>query len=604
MKKLLIAACVASAAAGLLAACNNDNKSSSDTTPKSATVRLIAFNDFHGYIDPPAPVKVADPNDSTKTVSESTGGAAYLATMVAQLKAENPLNAVIGAGDMVGASPLDSALFHDEPTIQALNNIGLEFTSVGNHEFDKGVTELQRKQTGGCFPGGTAGQDTCVINNSFEGAKFKYLAANVIDNSTGKPIFPAYAIKQFDIGNGKQLGIAFVGLVLKETPSLVTASGVANVTFKDEADTVNALLPEIRAQGVNAVVVLIHQGIYTTAFNDTQSCAGANGELLSILPKLDPTIKLVISAHTHWPYICNDGQGTSGATSVFYTSAYRYGSFVTALDVTLDSASDTITNVAAANHLVVNDKAANPAPVAYPTLSANATVAGIVAQYDSASAALVNKVVGSISADITTDGEAISSGTSGESPLGDLIADSQLVAAQADPKPAVIAFMNPGGIRTNLLFNQISGGEQPGQITYGEAYNVQPFGDILTDLDLTGAQIYTILGQQWVGQTSPKILEVSKGFTYTWDASLPDGSSKIVDGSVALNGTPIDKSKTYRVEANNFIAGGGDGFTGFTTGTNLYTGAVDIDAFAQYITANSNGAPLMPITPSRITRLH
>jgi 5'-nucleotidase len=569
-------------------------------------VRIVAFNDFHGYIDPPGSVSVTDPTNSSKTIKEPLGGAAYFATLVQQLKGQNPLNVVVAAGDMVGASPLDSALFHDEPTIQALNQIGLEFTSVGNHEFDKGQTELLRKQNGGCFPGGVVGSDTCLVNGSFSGASFKYLAANVVDNSTGKTLFQPYAIKQFDLGNGQKVSIGFIGLVLKETPSLVTASGVANLTFNDEAAAANALLPELKSKGVNAVVILIHQGLYTNVGFDDKSCAGASGDLTPILDKLDPSIKLVISGHTHWSYVCNAGQGAT-TSKVFYTSAGKYGEYITALDVTMDVASGAITAVTADNKLVVNDQGTNPAPTAYPTLAADATVGALVKQYDTASASLVNKVVGSVTADITTSGETVSSGGSGESPLGDIISDSQLAAAQADPSPAVIAFMNPGGIRNNLFLNPASAGIPSsagisnGQITYGEAYNVQPFGDILTDLDLTGDQIYTLLGQQWVGQTSPKILEVSKGFTYTWDNSLPDGASKVVDGSVKLNGVAIDKTKTYRIEANNYVAGGGDGFTVMTQGKNLYTGPVDVDAFTAYIKANS---PLSPAAPGRITRLH
>ncbi|MFI4979030.1 MAG: bifunctional metallophosphatase/5'-nucleotidase [Nevskiales bacterium] len=549
---------------------------------------------------------MTDPTNSAKTIKEPLGGAPYFATLVQQLKAQNPLNIVVGAGDMVGASPLDSALFHDEPTIQALSQIGLEFTSVGNHEFDQGQTELQRKQNGGCYKGGTVGGDTCLVNGSFAGASWKYLAANVIDNTTGKTLFPPYAIKQFDIGGGKKVGIAFIGLVLKETPTLVTASGVANLTFTDEAAAANALIPEIQKQGINAIVVLIHQGLFTNVGFDDKSCAGANGDLLPILDKLDPSIPLVISGHTHWSYICPQGQGAT-TSKVFYTSAGKYGSYITALDLTLDTASGKVTGIAADNKLVVNDSATNPAPTAYPTLAPDATIAALVKQYDTASATLVNKVVGTVTADFTTTGESVSSGKTGESPLGDIIADSQLAASQADPSPAVIAFMNPGGIRNSLFFNPTSAGIpasvgiQNGQITYGEAYNVQPFGDILTDLDLTGDQIYTLLGQQWVGQTSPKILEVSKGFTYTWDNSKADGTSKVVDGSVKLNGVAIDKTKTYRVEANNFVAGGGDGFTIMTQGKNLYTGPVDVDAFVAYIKANS---PLTPAAPNRVTRLN
>ncbi len=605
-KHLVFTVLSACAASALLAACGSDSNNAGPQAPASATVRVIAFNDFHGYIDSPGTVSVTDPTNSTKTIKEPLGGAAYLSTLVQQLKAQNPLNVVVGAGDMVGASPLDSALFHDEPTVQALSQIGLEFTSVGNHEFDKGQTELVRKQNGGCFPGGTVGADTCLVNGSFAGAGWKYLAANVVDNTTGKTIFPPYAIKQFDVGGGKKVSVAFIGLVLKETPTLVTASGVANLTFGDEAAAANALVPQLQQQGVNAIVVLIHQGIYTTVGFDDKTCAGANGELTSILDKLDPSIALVISGHTHWSYVCPQGQGAN-TSKVFYTSAGKYGEYITALDLTLDTASGKITNVAADNKLVVNDQAANPAPTAYPTLTPDSGIATLVGQYDKAAAPLVNKVVGTITADFNTSGESVSGGGSGESPLGDIIADAQLVASQSDPNPPVIAFMNPGGIRNSLYYNPSSAGIpasvgiQNGQITYGEAYNVQPFGDILTDLNLTGAQIYTLLGQQWVGQTSPKILEVSKGFTYTWDNSLPDGASKVVDGSVKINGVAIDKTKTYRVEANNFVAGGGDGFTVMTQAQNLYTGPLDIDAFVAYLKANS---PLTPAAPSRITRLH
>lgn len=610
-KHMLAAGIMTMLSAALLVACGSDNKdegrnNAGATANATATVRVIAFNDFHGYLNSPGTATVPDPADATKTVKEPVGGAAYLATMVQHLKNENPLNVVVGAGDLVGASPLNSALFHDEPTIQALSQIGLEFTSVGNHEFDKGQAELKRLQNGGCYKGGVVGSDTCLVDGRFAGGGFKYLAANVIDNGTGKPIFPGYGIKEFDVGGGKKVKVGFIGLVLKETPKIVTAAGVANLTFTDEADAANALVPELQAKGVNAIVVLIHQGMFTKVpFND-KTCGGANGDLAPILDKFDPAIQAVVSGHTHWSYVCDQGQGAS-KSKVFYTSAGRYGSYVTAMDLTLNVSSGKIVKIAADNKLVVNDKAANPAPAAYPTLLADTNIAALVEQYSTAAAPLVNKVVGNVTADINTSAANISNGGSGESALGDIIADSQLAAAQVDPNPPVIAFMNPGGIRNSLFYNPAnagipaSAGIQNGQISYGEAYNVQPFGNILTDLDLTGDQIYTLLGQQWVGQTSPKILEVSKGFTYTWDNSLPNGASKVVDGSVMLNGLAIDKSKTYRVEVNNFLAGGGDGFTVLTQGKNLYTGPVDIDAFVAYLGKNT---PLSPAAPSRIKRLN
>lgn len=562
--------------------------------PESVSVRLIAFNDFHGNIDPTGTVSVPDPSTPGATIREPVGGAAYFATAVQQLKQDSEYNIVVGAGDMVGASPLDSALFHDEPTIEALNRIGLDFSSVGNHEFDKGSAELKRLQYGGCYPGGVVGQDTCLLKGRFPGARFNYLAANVINDSTGRPLFPGYGIKTFHVGHGKTVRVGFIGLVLKETPTIVTPAGVEGLSFEDEATTANNIASKLKRQGVNAIVVLIHQGIFTSVPFDDKSCAGANGDLLPILDKLDPSIKLVVSGHTHVSYICQ-GQGTTN-TNVFYTSAGSYGRYVSAIDMNIDVDSDTITSISADNKLVVNDTQTNPAPTAYPTLTANSNVAQLVAQYDTAAAPLTNQIVGSITADITRTAAA-----SGESNLGDIIADAQLDATQADNQQAVIAFMNPGGIRADLQYSQISGGEQPGQVTYGEAFNVQPFGNSLVTLTLTGAQIYTLLGQQWVGQTSPRFLQVSRGFSFAWDNSLPDGTSKIIDGSVTLNGQPIDKAASYRVTVNSFLASGGDNFKVLTSGTNNVGGAQDIDAFRNYLTAHS---PLSPSTSARYTRVN
>lgn len=288
------------------------------------TVKLIAINDFHGYLQPSEQFALPDPADPKKTIPVPVGGAAYLASAIAGLKAANPLNVVVGAGDMVGASPLSSALFHDEPTIQALTAMGLEYTSPGNHEFDQGRVELLRKQNGGCRPAGTIGSDTCLTDGAFAGAGYHYLAANVIDEATGKTLFPAYAIKYFDAGNGKRVGIAFVGAELQDTASVTTATGTRGLKFTDEAAAINAQLPAIYALGVHAVVVLIHQGITTTVGYNESSCDGANGDLLPILDKLDPSIKLVVSGHTHRAYICPAGQGSKN-TTVYYTSAGRYG---------------------------------------------------------------------------------------------------------------------------------------------------------------------------------------------------------------------------------------------------------------------------------------
>jgi 5'-nucleotidase len=562
----------------------------------SVTIKLIALNDFHGYIAPSETARLPVTGDPGKTVTEPVGGVAYLATAIRQLAAQNPLHAVVGAGDMVGASPLNSALFHDEPTIESLGAAGLEYTSVGNHEFDEGKVELLRKQNGGCRAGGTIGKDTC-LNGTFAGAKFKYLAANVIDQSTGKTLFPAYAIKQFDIGNGKHIGIAFVGVILKDTPSVTTAAGVRGVTFADEADTINALLPQIAAQGVHAVVVLIHQGITNKGSGAT--CSGPSGDLLPILDKLDPSIALVISGHTHRAYICPHGEGTQHS-KVFYTSAGRFGQMLSNIDVTVDTATDTITGVRAVNESVVNDVTPNPAPASFTAFAPEPVIARNIALYLQATAPLVNRVVGHIAADFTNS--PLESGlpvdaTSGESSMGDLIADSRLEATQSFG--AVAAFINPGGIRSVLRVRALDGSKTPGDVTYGETYSAAPFGDLLYTETLNGTQIYDLLAEQWLNKKSGQILGVSRGFTYTWDAHLPDGSSKVIPGSVMIGGHPVVPNGAYRITIDSFLADGGDEFTVLRNGSAKVAGEIDRDALNEYITKHS---PVAPAPHNRIIR--
>jgi len=569
---------------------------------QQVTVKLIAINDFHGYTEPTETFGVPDPANPGKTLRVPVGGAAYLASEIARLRAKNPLNAVVGAGDMVGASPLTSALFHDEPTIQALNMMGLEYTSVGNHEFDEGRAELLRKQHGGCRPGGKVGVDTCLIDGKFAGAKYEYLAANVIDETTGKTLFPAYAIKTFDAGAGKRISIAFVGVVLKETPSIVTASGVAGLKFTDEAAAVNALLPELNKLGVHAVVVLIHQGIFTKVGYNDPSCGGAGGDLIPILNKLDPSVRLVISGHTHWPYICPNGQGTTNP-HVFYSSAGRYGQIVSDVDVTLDVAHDTIANVTAQNDLVINDKAPNPLASTLPAITPVLAIADLVARYHAATAPLVGRVIGHITADIDGDGADVRHNGTGESAIGDLVADSRLAATQAAPTSAQLAVINGvgAGIRNVLHYSALSGEKAPGDVTFGEAYNVLPFGDELFTETLTGAQLIALFDEQWVGKTEIDLLAISHNVHFTWDAALPDGTSKLVPGSLTIDGVPVNPTAAYRVTIDAFLGGGGDKYLILQNGTSRIPGPVDLQALDAYITAHT---PLTPATHDRITRLH
>jgi len=520
------------------------------------SVQLLAINDFHGNLVPPS-------GSSGRIGTINAGGIEYLATHIKQLEAGNKNTIVLSAGDMIGASPLISALFHDEPTIEALNLIGMDFTTVGNHEFDEGVAELKRMATGGCHP-----VDGCLDGDPFYGADFRFLAANVIREINGKPLFPAYKIASY-----KGAKLAFIGVTLEGTPTIVTPSGVAGLKFLDEADTVNALVPQLQAQGIKSIVLLIHEGgAQAGTYNQ---CAGISGPIVEIVNNLDDEVDVVITGHTHNAYNCViDDKLVTGASS--------FGRILTDIDLTIDRATGDVVTKQANNIIVTRDVAKDPALTA------------LVEKYNALSAPFANRVIGSITADITRTANA-----AGESALGDVIADAQLAAtAPAAYGGAVVAFMNPGGIRTDLLYNQISGGELPGEVTYGESFNVQPFGNSMVTLSLTGAQIDTLLEQQFdnpaPGQN--RILQVSNGFTYAWSLSAPTGN-KVDPLSIMINGVQIDLNSVYRVTVNSFLADGGDNFLVLREGYDRLGGAVDTDALEAYFVANS---PVPPGPQNRI----
>lgn len=536
--------------------------------PNSTTnVQILAINDFHGNLEPPA-------GSSGRIGTINAGGAEFLATHIQNLRATNPNTVVVSAGDLIGASPLISALFHDEPTIEAMNLIGLNINAVGNHEFDEGVTELLRMQYGGCHP-----IDGCQDGDPFGGARFSFLAANVVWEDTGKPILPAIrTIAISDRGthaiSSARLTkkIAFIGMTLEGTPTIVTPSGVAGVRFLDEADTVNAWVPKLKALGVEAIVVLIHEGgVQAGTYNE---CVGISGPIVDIVNRLDPEVDLVISGHTHQAYNCviNDK---------LVTSAASFGRLVTDIDLTLDMQTGDITSMQANNVIVTRD------------VAPSSLITTLIEKYRTLSAPLANRVIGAISADILRAANA-----AGESALGDVIADSQLYAtAPAGFGEAVIAFMNPGGIRADLTYAQ-SGSEGDGNVTYNEAFTVQPFGNSLVTMSLTGDQIRRVLEQQFdnpsVGQN--RILQVSTGFTYTWSVSAPTGS-KIDPASILLNGVPLDMNAVYRVTVNNFLADGGDNFSVLAEGTDRLGGAQDLDALEAFLTDFS------PVPPGPMNRI-
>jgi len=520
-------------------------------------VQLLAINDFHGNLDPPA-------GSSGRIGSIDAGGVEYLATHIAQLEATNPNTLVVSAGDLIGASPLLSALFHDEPTIEAMNLLGLDFNAVGNHEFDEGAAELLRMQNGGCHP-----TDGCLDGDGFAGADFQFLAANVVRKDNGKTLFPAYKIRSF--GGAK---LAIIGVVLEGTPTIVTPSGVAGLEFKDEAETVNALIPQLKAKGVNAITVLIHEGgVQSGTFN---GCVGISGAIVDIVNRFDPAVDVVISGHTHQAYNCQ-------LNNMLVTSASSFGRLVTDVDLTIDRATGEVTQMAANNLIVTRD------------VAKDAGQTSLLAKYRTFADPIANRVIGSITADITR-----TTNPAGESALGDVIADAQLAAtAPAGFGEAVAAFMNPGGIRAELTYAGSAAGEGDGNVTYGEAFSVQPFGNSLVTMTLTGAQIDQLLEQQFDNPTAGqnRILQVSNGVSYSWSASAATGS-KVDPSSILLNGTPVDPNGAYRITVNSFLAEGGDNFTLLAQGTNRLGGAVDLDALVDYFAANS---PVPPGPQNRIT---
>ena len=556
---------------------------SSTAAPNGPTldIQLLSFNDFHGNLEPPG-------GSSGRIVTQQgtvdAGGVEYLATHLADARKGHKNTLTVAAGDIVGASPLLSAAFHDEPTVLAMNKLGLDVTSVGNHEFDEGYKEIQRLQYGGCIDDGDGAnnQNSCPTG-SFPGASYDILAANVVETATGKTILPAYAIKNV---NGAK--IAFIGMTLKDTPNIVTASGVAGLTFTDEVKTANALVPQLKKKDVNAIVVLIHQGGQPTnpVFDSTCGNGGeldpASSPIIDIAKNLDPAIDMIISGHTHQPYVCNIPDPAGQPRLV--TSASSFGRLFTETDLKYDRRTNDIVraSVKGTNMIVTRDVAKDPAQTA------------LITQYNDLVKPIASKVIGHINSDVTR-----TQNPGGESQLGDLIADAQLAdqSVVTNGQTPVIAFMNPGGIRADLTASQSSYGEPVGDVTFSEAFTVQPFSNYLVSMTLTGAQIKQILQEQWSGLNglgnARKVLQVSKGFNYSYDTAT--GTL----GAVTLNGAPLVDGQSYRIVTNNFLQGGGDGFPTFTQGTGVFYGGLDIDAFANYLTSFGNTG----YTPGPLTRI-
>jgi len=548
------------------------------TTP----VHLLAYNDFHGNLEP----------GGLNIYGKFAGGAAYLAQAVKDRQESYRRSLTVFAGDNIGASPLANALVNEEPATIVSNLMRTDFASVGNHEFDKGSAELLRIANGGCAASGCTGAPYALPNGRttkrYPGAAFQYLSANVL-TTRGRTLFPATGTRWFPSSSGRRVGIGVIGAVLKDTPSIVTPAGVAGLRFTDEAEAANRSVATLRKQGVRIPVLVIHQGGFQSPTATLNGCAGSltGSAIAEIASRLDPSIKVIVSGHTHTEYRCTIT--TNGVTRLI-TSAASFGRVLSDLTLVVDDRTGELVRADAQNIVVenaLNAPGTGVVRIPDPTKE-DPRVAAIVRQYVQASAPLANRVIGKVQGDLTRT-------PTGESTLGDVIADAQLAAtAPAALGGAVVAFMNPGGIRTDVRVADVSsGGEAPGEVTYGEAFTVQPFGNSLVTKTMTGAQIRSLLEQQWAGcggQTVNRTLQVSSTLRYEQSTVKLPAAPTAADcaaqiGAITIAGTPVDPAASYRVTMNNFLAGGGDGFTVFTEGTNALGGAQDIDAFAAYLQA-------------------
>ncbi len=538
-------------------------------------VQLLAINDFHGNLDPPT-------GSNGRIGTTDAGGIEYLAAHLARLEARNPNTLIVSAGDLVGASPLLSGLFHDEPTIEALTAAGLDVSTVGNHEFDEGWAELYRMQHGGCHP-----VDGCQDKTPFAGAGFQYLSANVIidprkvDQSllaqTGiklaRPdtLLPALTIKE--IGGTK---IAFIGLVLRTVPQLVQPTGIVGLTFRPEADTVNKLLPMLKRERVRAIVVLIHEGGFP-AGPDFNGCPGVTGAIVDIARKMKDDVDVIVSGHTHQPYNCMFGKK-------LVTSAASFGRIITSIDLTIDRTSGDVVAKTAENHIVTRD------------IPKSAAMTAIVDRYRPFYTPLANRTIGTIARDLVR-----AANDAGESPLGDVVADAMLEAGKhVTGGSAVVAFMNPGGIRGDLSRRPEIDPAAPSPVSYSDLFNIHPFQNRLVVKTLTGDMIRRVLEQQFDNRATgtDMVLQVSDGFSYSYDRSKPKGS-RVDAATMKLHGQTVMPKQKYRVATMDFLWDGGDNFTVFLEGTDPVSSELDVDVVSAYFGRHS---PAVPGPVNRITR--
>lgn len=529
---------------------------------RTVTVQLLAINDFHGNLEPPM-------GADGRVNQIPAGGAGYLATHLRNAVRDNPNSILVAAGDLMGASPLISGLLHDGPAIEAMNAMNLSVTSIGNHELDHGRGELLHRIAGGCLR-----QEGCSEDEKSVPAHFQYLAANVIrTDGSGQTLLPSTAIRT--VGGVK---IGFIGETLEGTDQIVPAESVRGLRFLEESTVANEAAARLERQGVHAIVLLIHQGGQQQPQDgerDPNGCANFEGPIKTIASKLSPSIKVVISGHTHQFYNCE----ISGHT---VTSAGSYGRLFTRVNLSIDVAHDQILSVSARNEVVTRDVPKDP------------VLTAIIEKYRPGAARISNQRVGSIGSEISSAANA-----SGESALGDVIADAELASVSAPDKGgAVVAFMNSGGIRASIAGTAGPGGSR--EVTYGDLYSVQPFGNRVEVLTMTGDMIRRVLEQQFGTEDNLSLsLQVSAGFTYQYKLHAPTGQH-VVPGSMALHGHAIGTTDRLRVAAPDFLFAGGGGLTVFREATNPVVEDLDVDALVDYFRAHS---PVEPGPRNRISRI-
>lgn len=544
-----------------------------DANPKDNVVELqvLSFNDYHGHVEATTPGNLN---------GQPAGGGEYLSAKLAELRQGNKYSVTVAAGDLIGGSPAFSGLFHDEPSVETLNEMGLDISGVGNHEFDEGVDELIRMQDGGCHPA-----DGCYFPGSpYAGADFQWLSANVVETATGDTPLPAYKIEKF-----RGVKVAFIGMTLDATDTLVAAAGIQGYDFLDEAETANALVPILKAQKVEAIVVLLHEGgSQTPPPGDVDACVGISGPIVAINNALDPAIDAIITGHTHLPYNCMLDDPAGDPRIV--TSAYSFGRVVTDINLVLDKKTRDVRRdlSSATNHSVIQAE-----------LTPDPAISAILAKWQPLFDASGNTPVGTITADINRGGVG-GSDRGVESPAGNLVADAQLWSTSS--AGADVAFMNPGGVRSDLTFAQ-SGSEGDGVVTFGEAFTFQPFDNSLVTYEMTGAQIISTLEEQCqpLGSSRPFLhLGVSEGFTYDLATTIAAGDcTSITISNVVLDGSPLVAGATYNVTVNSFLADGGDNFTTFGTITSpRLDGGSDLNALTNYLGTFS------PVAPPSIDRVN